>query len=183
MNNTPRIYLSGPDLFHPDGWDIAEKKKEVCHRYGLEGVSPFDLPDGRPFDGTAERARTVYADCVELMKNCDGLIANVSPFRGPSLDGATAYEMGFMHGLGKPVASYTLDRQGYAARMIKLHTAFDVPLEPVQDHFRAPDGLLVENFGLGDSLMPAGASSASGVVQSQDFEGAVRWIRRLVLDD
>jgi len=117
------------------------------------------------------------------MKSCDGLIANVSPFRGPGLDGATAYEMGFMHGLGKPVASYTLDRQDYAARMITLHAAFDAPLEKVQEHFRAPDGLLVENFGLGDSLMPAGAANSSGITQSHDFEGAVRWIRRLVFDD
>lgn len=96
------------------------------------------------------------------------------------MDGAAAFEMGYMLGQGRPIAGYSLDQQDYAARLINLHDAFDAPLAKEREHFRAPDGLLVENFGLGDSLMLA---TAAGVTLAPDFESAVRWIRRLVGED
>jgi len=177
------LYLSGPDIFSPNAWDIAESKKEICERYGMTAMSPFDLEGGRPFDGGKEQAKSHYDACRELLDTCDGLVANVSPFRGPSMDSGTAYEMGLAHGLGKPVVAYSLDTQSYVDRLRQLHAAFESPLQSVQGHFHAPDGLIVENFDLHDTLMVASAASSSGVPLVEDFESAVRWIRRLIQEN
>ena len=84
--------------FHPDSWDIAESERQVCDRYALEGVTPFDPVGGRAFNRTAERAREIYQGCVELLNGCNGLIVNMSPFRGPSIDIVAAFEMGYILG-------------------------------------------------------------------------------------
>ena len=54
------------------------------------------------------------------MRSCDLLIANLTPFRGVSMDSGTAFEVGFMRALGRPVLGYTTatDTIGSARRPI-----------------------------------------------------------------
>ena len=54
------------------------------------------------------------------MRSCDLLIANCTPFRGVSMDVGTAFEIGFMRALGRPVFGYSNTPADYAAR---VHTA------------------------------------------------------------
>ena len=42
------------------------------------------------------------------------------------------------------------------------------------------DGLSVEDFGLADSAITAGAALTAGAPIAEDFEAAVRWLRRLL---
>lgn len=179
----PRIYLAGPDLCYPQGDTITANKKAICEKYGMEGVVLEDAaqrftPLHRPDAGIAS-----YRVTIKLLSECDGLIANMNPFRGPSMDVGAAFEMGYMTALGKPVVGYTSDQQDYAARLAQLHEVFEDPLQDHGDHLCTPDGLKVENYGLTDNYLLAGAALAGSTAITEDFEGAVRWVRRLVLSD
>ena len=166
-----RAYLAGPDVFFPDAIEIGEEKKRICARYGFEGVFPLDA-DFKPLfdiDSPAEQGYKTFDLMVELMDSCDLAIANLTPFRGPSMDVGTAIEMGYMHGCGKPVFGYTNVAADYAGRV-------------------TPDGFTVEPFGLVDNLMVEGPVHHSGaaVVRADvppgeiytSLEGFTRCVKR-----
>ena len=78
---------------------------------------------------------------MQRILRADAVIADLTPFRGPSADPGTVWEIGYAVALGKPVFAYTGDRREYKERV-------------------APDGLRVEDHGAVDNLM-IGASIAS----------------------
>jgi nucleoside 2-deoxyribosyltransferase len=43
------------------------------------------------------------------------MIVNLTPFRGPSADVGSAYEMGFMRALGRPIFAYSHDARPFLA--------------------------------------------------------------------
>ena len=138
-----RIYLAGPDVFRVDAIEVGQAKKELCTRYGFEGVFPMDpVPGDKPRDEVDPR--DIYRVCVEHMERCDILIANMTPFRGPSTDVGTAFEMGFAKARGMPIFAYSDVLGPYNDRVSTGHSPqWDV------------DGLLIEEFGLQDNLMVA----------------------------
>lgn len=83
---------------------------------------------------------------VAMMRCADAGIFNLTPFRGPGADAGTVFELGLMHGLGKPVFGYTnaaatlLERTPHATR-------------DAAGAWRDRDGLLIEDFGNADNLM------------------------------
>jgi nucleoside 2-deoxyribosyltransferase len=87
-----------------------------------------------------------------------------------------------MAGLGKPVVGYTLDPEPYAERIQRLQAQIDAPATRVGTKLVTPDGTAIEDFGVADLVMVTGAATARGAPMASDFEGAVRWIRRLVLE-
>ena len=142
----------------------------------------MDINRGRKYNGNANDAAGIFSQTRDLIASCDLLIANMSPFRGPSLEAGTALEIGLMLGLNKPVVGYSLDNEDYAKRLMRLHDVFDLPLNEDSGDLQAPDGLLVENFGLVDSALVTGAVQSAKMPVSEDFEIAVRWGRRLLSD-
>ncbi len=150
---TPRVYLAGPDVFRTDAVDIGRTKKEACTRLGFEGVFPMDpAPDARPRNETD--AGDIYRVCIAHMAHCQILLADMTPFRGPSMDVGTAFEMGFAKARGMAVFSYSDILGPYNGRVpVGLFDdvgSFDDGL-PARD----ADGLLIEAFGLQDNLMVA----------------------------
>ena len=140
-----RVYLAGPDVFFPDAVEVGEAKKRVCAEHGFVGVFPLDA-DFEPLfklKSPAEQGHKTFDLMVELMDSCDLAVANLTPFRGPSMDVGTAIEMGYMLGCGKPVFGYTNMSTDYAERV-------------------QPDGFMVEPFGLVDNLMVEGPIYRSG---------------------
>ncbi len=153
---SPRIYLAGPEVFLPDAHDIGAAKRAICSKHGLTGVFPLDGQldlEGLP---RAEQARRISLANEGLMHACDATIANLTPFRGAAMDSGTAYEVGFMRALGKPVFGYTNVAADYAERARAIR---DIGL-PAGD-FDA-EGLEIEDFGLADNLMIAIAVSETG---------------------
>ena len=175
-----RVYLAGPDIYHAGALEIAANKKALCDRYGLEGVSSLDMAGGRLFEGGGDTASAITQSCIDLIRSCDAIVANMSPFRGPGMDPGTALEMGVMLGLDRPVAGYSLDQSSYADRLFRLHEVFEKPLASEEGHLRAPDGLLVEDFGLTDCAIVTGAVLKNGTPVTEDFESALRWVRRIL---
>ena len=78
----------------------------------------------------------------------DAVVANMTPFRGPSADAGTCYEMGFAKGLGKLVVGWTEDPRCWQEKIAAVTL-----LTPDGDWFRDAEGMLCRDFGLIDNLM------------------------------
>ncbi len=90
---------------------------------------------------------------MAMIRSCDALVANMTPFRGPSMDPGTAYEMGAAAALGKLVVGYTLDARSYVERVSAA-----MPVERTADGIlRDAHAMAVEEFGMSlvDNLMMA----------------------------
>ena len=143
-----KAYLAGPDVFLPDAREHARRKVAVCARHGILGRPPLNedteslgaLPD-------EEAWQTIFRKDLAMMEECDIVIANLTPFRGPSADAGTLIEVGWFLGRGKPVFGYSNAAVPFSERSRRQ-------VEAVADPF---PGLSVEGFGLPDNLMIPGA--------------------------
>src|SRR5262245_1313471 len=92
-----KIYLAGPEVFLPDAAAMGRRKQETCARHGATGLFPLD--NDLTASSDAPLSRRIFAANSALMEQADAIIANLTPFRGPSADAGTVYELGFMLGL------------------------------------------------------------------------------------
>src|SRR6201987_4773083 len=127
------IYLAGPDVFLPDAVEMGRRKVEICRRHGLIGRYPLDNPVDL---AAADASLRIYNGLEAMMDNCDAIIANLTPFRGPGADPGTVYELGYMAGRGKLCLGYSNDPSIYAARARGL------------TEVRSDGGRLVDSEGL-----------------------------------
>jgi nucleoside 2-deoxyribosyltransferase len=167
MTPRPRIYLAGPEVFLPNARAVGAEKCRLAADAGLEGAFPLDAQLNLDTLPAGEQAQRISRANEDLMRSCDGLIANLTPFRGVSMDAGTAFEVGFMQALGRPLAGYTNVAAGYAERA----RAFRAHGPATMDGDRAD--LEIEDFGLAENLMIEVAILASGgrVVRRQVVPG------------
>ncbi|WP_295558203.1 nucleoside 2-deoxyribosyltransferase [uncultured Hyphomicrobium sp.] len=152
-----RVYLAGPEVFFPNAAAQGEEKKRLCAELGFEGVYPLDNVIGDAASlKRADVARAISHGNERLMRSCDLVVANCTPFRGPSMDVGTAFEIGFMRALGKPTFGYSNVAGDYAARVkatpATARAAWD-------SETRGAD---IEDFGLAENLMIAVAVMEAG---------------------
>jgi nucleoside 2-deoxyribosyltransferase len=148
-----QAYLAGPDVFLPHAAANARAKIAICARYGIQGRAPLNdeieqlaaLPED-------EAWRVIYLKDIEMMRQCDIIIANLTPFRGASADSGTLIEVGWFLGQNKPVFGYSNSADLFAARSLAQLAAIADPIP----------NLAVEGFGLPDNLMIAGAVTYGG---------------------
>lgn len=160
MATPPRIYLAGPDVFLAEALVLAERKKALCAAYGFEGVFPLDKSLDLTGLSPRQKGLAIALGNERVMDGCDLVIAHMTPFRGPGMDGGTAFEMGYMRAQGKPVLGYSNVAAPYAERVRLFHAG---RLRPrASGVLEDPDGLEVESFDLLDNLMMHGAILASG---------------------
>ena len=162
-----RVYLAGPDVFLADPLALAERKKALCSAYGFEGVFPLDKSLDLSGLSPRDMGLAIARGNERLMDGCDLVIAQMTPFRGPGMDGGTAFEMGYMRAQGKPVLGYSNVAAPYAERVRLLHPGRlrPRPTGSLED----PDGLEVESFDLLDNLMMHGAILSCGAeMQAED---------------
>ena len=95
-----RIYLAGPEVFLPDALEIGGRKSALCLKHGYQGVFPLDGSLDLAGLTKVEQSRRISAANEGLMRTCNLLIANLTPFRGVSADAGTAFEVGFHAGAG-----------------------------------------------------------------------------------
>jgi len=141
-----KIYLAGPDVFLPDAFQIGQRKAAICARYGVSGLYPLD----NTVDLAAgDASLTIFKGNEAMMDTADAIIANLTPFRGPSADAGTVYELGYMVGRGKLCLAYSNDPSSSRERVARLYdmktSREGLPIDP--------EGLTVEDFGLSDNLM------------------------------
>lgn len=152
----PHIYLAGPEVFFPNAVAQGEMKKRLCAEHGFEGVYPLDNAIETAHLSLQEIARLISHGNEALMRSCDLLIANCTPFRGVSMDVGTAFEIGFMRALKRPVLGYTNHPADYASRVRdgarQPHVSWDTESSAAD----------IEDFGLAENLMIAVAIEDAG---------------------
>jgi nucleoside 2-deoxyribosyltransferase len=138
-----RVYLAGPDVFFPDVNERSENLKIKCDLWNLEGVFPLDanIKLDEPIN-QEKNGYTIFNGNIGLILSCDAVLANISPFRGPSIDAGTAFEIGYGFANGLMVVCYT-DNLSYYKDRVKN------------------DGLLIEDFGMIDNLMIHAAANGN----------------------
>src|SRR5271168_1168241 len=146
----PSVYLAGPMVFLPDPASMFDRMKTICGEHGLTGLAPLDNQtglEGLP-TGPDLIERIVRAD-IALMRSVDAGVFCVDGFRrGPEMDAGTAFEIGYMAALGKPLAGWTTDPRSYPRR--------------VQDYFS-------EVFGLNlTETLPGRSGGTSGLTRDPD---------------
>jgi nucleoside 2-deoxyribosyltransferase len=152
----PRIYLAGPEVFLPDALAVGAEKCRLCAEAGFEGLFPLDASLDLSGLSKHEAARRIALANEALMTSADATIANLTPFRGASMDAGTAYEVGFMRALGKPVLGYTNAGSNHAvrARLFRMNSALPYDCDR--------EGFEIEDFDLAENLMIAVAIHESG---------------------
>jgi nucleoside 2-deoxyribosyltransferase len=141
-----KIYLAGPDVFLPDAVEIGKRKVEICARHRLIGLYPLD----NAVDLSARDASlSIFKGNQAMMDAADAIIANLTPFRGPSADVGTVYELGYTAGCGKLCLAYSNDPSPYPERVARMTDVTKCRDGRLIDR----DGLTIENFGWTDNLM------------------------------
>jgi len=158
-----RIYLAGPEVFLLNSKEIGEQKKKLCQKHGFTGVFPIDIEVN--VEDKTPRQIGLEISCVneDLIRSCDAVIANLTPFRGASADVGTVFEVGFAHALGKKVLAYTNVAAPFTQRTSE---ALGSGVKRWADgRLRDGLGMFVEENDLVDNLMLDGCIHAnSGVL-------------------
>ncbi len=180
MVRIPRIYLAGPDVFRPHAQVYAQLLQSLCIEHGLDGVFPTDDPlafglrsvsaygeicrmAGRDEPTMAEFIR---AKCIQHLRECDGVVANITPFRGINADDGTALEIGFMEALGKPCRAYSSMAQTTYLSRYKRSTVKDD--WAVEDYKLTANLMLVAGVKVYDGPIGAVASMAAHFITKED---------------
>ena len=185
------VYLAGPEVFLPEPIAAGvEKKARIAAMsraadwpFELAGLYPLDneIPD---FSADFDTGMRIYHANIDLMNRAHAVAANMVRFRGPSMDVGTAFEMGYMLGLGKPVFAYYdaapfYGREEAPGRYIdRVRTHFSVSeYDPCVD----ADGLTVDDFAMADNLMMIGALESGAGAIAESFDRAIEQIAASLL--
>jgi len=132
----------------------------MCEDVGAAGHYPLDTTI------TAETPRAtafaIYQANRALIDACDVVVVELSPFRGPSADPGSVWELGYAVGTGKVVAAWSKDGSDYASRIPGMRM-----------DGRDSKGDMVEDFGLSDNLMLEGCLEHAGTKLHADFSSAL----------
>ena len=148
-----KVYLAGPEVFLPNSAEVGNRKKALCQSYGLTALAPFENEAGEKLK--RREYHRIFEANIAMMREVDFGILNLTPFRGPSADVGTVFELGYLTGLGKPVFGYTNVASQLRDRVMgaKLRSNGD---------WTDLNGLSVEDFGNADNLMIDGSLACLG---------------------
>jgi nucleoside 2-deoxyribosyltransferase len=96
-----KIYCAGFDVFHSKAKEIAEYQHSTCTNLGFEVLTPID--------NEISNSQEIFEKNLEMIKNCDFMVANLNNFRGKDMDSGTAFEIGYAYSLNKPIFGYMDD--------------------------------------------------------------------------
>jgi nucleoside 2-deoxyribosyltransferase len=160
----PTAYLAGPDVFFPNAKAEGKRKCDILLRHGIQGHFPLDneIPE------SGEIAHEIFLANVALISRSNLVIANIVPFRGPSLDPGTAWEIGYAYARGIPVICY-------GSTATYLRRCRDLSLEGAIAGFDQ-EGMLIEDFDEQENLMIS--RCAAQIVPT--FEDAVACAQKIL---
>ena len=163
------IYIAGPRVFYPYAAEDGKRKKEICAKYGLEGLYPLDNEiDFGPVKG--ENSKKIARGNEDYIRVSHITVADLTPFRGAEPDSGTCYEMGFSRGIGHPVYAYV----PHKLRTHEVVSKYYGPVSKVGEDYFDKNGARIEGFGHQINLMLQ--HGATVVIEGGTFEDCIRQI-------
>lgn len=178
-------YLAGPDVFYPDAVEIGKRKKSILAEYNIIGHFPFDSQiDYSKYNSAHKIAMAIGKADEDMMFNCclgnriGIILANMTPFHGPSMDIGTGFEMGYMSALADMkknviIIGYTDDKRSFQTRVIEDHYN-NAPIIEQNGLKYGPDGNLIEFLNQAENLMITHAIEKTGGKLVYSFEEAAK---------
>jgi nucleoside 2-deoxyribosyltransferase len=160
-----KIYLAGPDVFRQNAIEHFNNLKEICRKQGFEGIAPLDntVEINSEDECTPIHSNLIFTANVDMIKECDIIVANIEPFRGAGVDDGTAWEIAYGFALGKKIWGYS-DYSNLSLKAI-TNVMFDITR---QEHYP-----IVENFGNTANLMIVESIKKSGGNIFKTFEECI----------
>jgi nucleoside 2-deoxyribosyltransferase len=179
-------YLAGPDVFLPNAREIGRQKIAYLKTLGIVGHFPLDNEVPAELFKDPVQASRFIGDANETMMldSCrDGriglILANMSPFHGPSMDVGTAFEVGFMSALSYKnnviIIGYTSDTRSFELRVVEEIYGGWSAITHKNGIPHGPDGTMIEAFGGADNLMITNAILRTEGAIFPTFEDAARF--------
>ncbi len=84
------LYLAGPEVFLAQAQAVGAAKKQLCVAYGHAGL--FSLDSDLPVASGAGVSTQIYHANIAMIHKSAAVIANLTPFRGPSADAGTVWD-------------------------------------------------------------------------------------------
>jgi len=184
-------YLAGPDVFYPNAVEMGNIKKATLAALGIMGHFPFDNElDTAKYKKPHERSFAIGEANERTMLECCGfgrfgiILANMIPFRGPSMDVGTAFEVGFMSALAETrknvlIVGYTNDLRPFEDRVVEAIYGDKKHITKRDGFLYGPDGLMIESYEGAENLMLTHAIEKTGGVIVEDFESAATLAKEL----
>ena len=147
LKSLPRVYPCGSGRFLSRSPNDRPGTEDITRRPGAWRESSLSTlqAQGESFSNTAF---AIFQTNRKLIDSCQALLANVlAPFRGPSADVGTAWEIGYACGQGKPVVAYAEDLSVYRDKVFRSGWSES------SNEARDRHGNEIEDFGGIDNLM------------------------------
>jgi nucleoside 2-deoxyribosyltransferase len=146
------LFLAGPDRWFPEADEHLERRRE---RVRAAGFTPLDGDRSLLVETshTEAMAREIYAATLEQVRAADGLIVNLTPWRGPGADPGAAFLAGFASALGKPVFAYlNVSAEDEADHRERVEVIYGAALDD-DGTWRDAQGAEIEDFNLPENLI------------------------------
>lgn len=162
----PRVYLADLVRYEEGAGQIYEQRKELCRRYGLEALTPADLVNGRERGQSLNpysQAAVLAENCLELIRECDAVVADLNNYRGYECANDVGFECGVGFELQKELVGYMQDTRPCIEK---------IPHMGEEKEYRDMTGCNVENFNYPINLMFA----CSMKICEGKFEDAIKHV-------
>ena len=185
------VYLAGPEVFLPEPIAAGVEKRDRIAAMSRAADWPFELAGLYPLDNAIPDFKSdfatgmrIYRANIELMDRAYAIVANMVRFRGPNMDVGTAFEMGYMLGLRKPVFAYydaapfygRAEAPGLHVERVRRFCSVSAD-DPRVDR----DGHAIDDFEMADNLMMIGALGSGAGSIAGDFDEAVTQVAESLL--
>ena len=127
-----KVYIAGPMCFRTDYKDLYNEIRVACESADLTALIPTD--------NVLESSVHIFQNNIQMINDCDFVIANLSNYIGKESDSGTCVEIGYAFAKGKTIFGYYEEEY---PREYKDAVGCDM----------IPNNCVVEDFGLSHNLM------------------------------
>lgn len=138
-------YFASPDVFRDNAEEYCRMVSDIMENRNVRALLPVD--------NKSCSHREIYSQNISMIEKCSFVIANLVPFRGPSLDSGVAFEIGYAKAINKKIIGYypsVFKDKNFNLRTKKFLAFRGMYCRMTQRNFPK-----IESFGLTENLMIA----------------------------
>ena len=109
MEKKESLYIAGPECFYIDGTERLNAMRRLAEADGFSVSLPNDVPLKLDHEDLRRNADAIFKNCAESMNRSTAILCDLEFYRGPEIDGGSAYEIGMAYARGIRCYGYTRD--------------------------------------------------------------------------